>query len=307
MKYGLFIDGGGIRAIVPAYILSVLEQKAGIPLHKAFDVIGGISGGSIVGGGISFGYTGQTMTDLFKNEGDKIFSRNFQQILNSGFGLVGGKFDVEKFQKILTQYYGPYNMSQLETTFITGAYCMTTGKPKIFKSDQDTDIPVFKAVSASCAAPTYFDPVKIDHLEYCDGGVFASNPGMIGYAEMVNRFPGEEICILSLGTGSRQKGYTDVHKWFKFKWIKPLIDIMMAADSDVVDYELRQIAKTTSQLYDYTRITDQLPDYVNSEMSDASKKNISALLRFAQELALKYDKELTELGSKLKAHAALQG
>ena len=53
MKKILQIDGGGIRGIIPAVILSYLEEKCGKPLCQCFDLITGTSTGAIIGGAIA--------------------------------------------------------------------------------------------------------------------------------------------------------------------------------------------------------------------------------------------------------------
>lgn len=44
----LAIDGGGIRGIIPAYVLQQVEAQLGKPIHQLFDVIAGTSTGGII-------------------------------------------------------------------------------------------------------------------------------------------------------------------------------------------------------------------------------------------------------------------
>ncbi len=48
----LAIDGGGIRGIIPAVILSELQKRLGKELWQAFDLIAGTSTGGIIALGI---------------------------------------------------------------------------------------------------------------------------------------------------------------------------------------------------------------------------------------------------------------
>ncbi len=48
----LSIDGGGIRGIVPAVILSELERVTQQPIAKLFDLIAGTSSGGILALGL---------------------------------------------------------------------------------------------------------------------------------------------------------------------------------------------------------------------------------------------------------------
>lgn len=44
----LAIDGGGIRGIIPAYILQQIEANLGKQIFECFDIIGGTSTGGII-------------------------------------------------------------------------------------------------------------------------------------------------------------------------------------------------------------------------------------------------------------------
>ena len=44
----LAIDGGGIRGVIPAYILQQIEGVLGKPLYQCFDVVAGTSTGGMI-------------------------------------------------------------------------------------------------------------------------------------------------------------------------------------------------------------------------------------------------------------------
>src|SRR5579859_6656079 len=48
----LAIDGGGIRGIIPAVILTVIQKRLGTDLWRSFDLIAGTSTGGIIALGI---------------------------------------------------------------------------------------------------------------------------------------------------------------------------------------------------------------------------------------------------------------
>ncbi|HEX5422505.1 MAG TPA: patatin-like phospholipase family protein [Candidatus Acidoferrales bacterium] len=48
----LAIDGGGIRGLIPALILSEIQKRLGADLYKFFDLISGTSTGGIIALGI---------------------------------------------------------------------------------------------------------------------------------------------------------------------------------------------------------------------------------------------------------------
>ena len=70
------------------------------------------------------------------------------------------------------------------------------------------DIPIWKVARATSAAPTYFKPMKIDGLEYLDGGFGANNPCVEIYDEVRKMNNNSDKCasiVLSVGTGKNKK------------------------------------------------------------------------------------------------------
>lgn len=307
MKYVLANDGGGMRSVMTAYILSVIEKEVGFPLHKCFDLVVGTSGGSIVSAGIASGYSGDDLVKIMFDEGKHIFARNLATRVESAGGFIGGKYESSNLEGVLRNYYGVDGMKHLHVPMLVTTYNWTDGKPKMFKSRVDQDVPTYKAVAASAAAPTYFDPIWINGKQYVDGGVVASNPALIAFAEIKTMFQVEakDITLCSFGTGNRQKGNPDPKFWLKYKWVKPLIDTMMAGGGEVTDYILNEIYTSTKHRENYYRITGKLPDNVDEEMANASRKNLQALVDFGKILVDVYHEEISQIVNKLR-NAALQ-
>ena len=66
------------------------------------------------------------------------------------------------------------------------------------------DIPIWEVARATSAAPTYFEPVKIEGLEYIDGGFGANNPSDELYREVKKMHNGSTKAVrllISIGTG----------------------------------------------------------------------------------------------------------
>ena len=62
-----------------------------------------------------------------------------------------------------------------------------------------SDVKLWQAVAATCAAPAVFAPVQIDGESYVDGGVVANDPTLLALAEVASVFP---------GTARRGRGFT---------------------------------------------------------------------------------------------------
>jgi predicted acylesterase/phospholipase RssA len=73
---------------------------------------------------------------------------------------------------------------------------------------------IWQAARATAAAPTFFEPIVIDEVEYGDGGTGSNNPVELAIDEAHDIWPGRVIgCVVSIGTGledaSRLRDQTD--------------------------------------------------------------------------------------------------
>src|SRR4051794_12770293 len=92
----LVIDGGGIRGLIPALILSELQRLVGnTPLVDLFDVVAGTSTGGLIalglvvpGDGGKPRYSADDMVSLYNDDGARIFSRGFWYRVMSLGGLT---------------------------------------------------------------------------------------------------------------------------------------------------------------------------------------------------------------------------
>lgn len=77
----LAIDGGGIRGIIPAAILTRIEAQTGKRIHQLFDLIGGTSTGGIITLGLTSPnpmpggppFTAQDLLNIYRTDAGKIF------------------------------------------------------------------------------------------------------------------------------------------------------------------------------------------------------------------------------------------
>ena len=72
--------------------------------------------------------------------------------------------------------------------------------------DSGNGFRIWEVLHATCAAPTYFEPLQKEGQEYIDGSLRASNPTIEALRmvkEVWNIDPDEINLLLSLGTGLR--------------------------------------------------------------------------------------------------------
>ncbi len=321
----LSIDGGGIRGIIPGQILVILEEKlkakTGNPdarIADYFDLIAGTSTGGILtcaylipaadGDSLTSRpkFDARQVVDLYLKRGGDIFSVSLGHKLRTMGGVLDEMYPSAPIEKALDDYFGDILLSQLLKPCLITSYDIKHRMGHFFtqhdaRRKKGWDFPVKEVARATSAAPTYFEcsNVKsVSEVSYplIDGGVFVNNPTLCAFAEVYNEYKTApaNMAILSLGTGFSKKeyDYDKAKNWGMVQWVKPLIDIMMSGVSEVVDYQLHQIFEAVGAHGQYVRINTELPIDVNSDMDDASPKNLQALKELGTYTAQNFDTQL---------------
>ena len=94
---------------------------------------------------------------------------------------------------------------------------------------------------ATSAAPTYFEPLAVGERALVDGGVFAVNPAMSAFAEVLRFHPdgGASPAVAGTGERTRKRRFAEVKDWGLVEWARPILDVVFDGISDAVDYQLR--------------------------------------------------------------------
>jgi uncharacterized protein len=270
----LSIDGGGIRGIIPALVLQEVERRAGRPVFELFDLIAGTSTGAIIACALCAPepLPASRVVTLYEDEGPEIFARSIFQRIKSANGLLDEKYDSDALDATLARFLADKLLSQTRPDLIVPAYDTARPGPYFFKT--------MKA-RASSAAPTYFEPSEVDSRALVDGGVFAVNPAMSAFAEVLRFQPGADVVLLSLGTGqrTRRRSFDQIKDWGLLEWARPLLDVVFDGISDAVDYQLRHALRQGR----YWRFQVELTR-ASDELDDASEENIRRLRAHAEEL-----------------------
>jgi predicted acylesterase/phospholipase RssA len=170
----LCLGGGGIKGIMHIGALEELEKEVG-SLHKHFSKgIYGCSVGSLIATTIAFGITPEKIKKVyskiadFKKLVDMNNLTNIQDILNNK-----GIFSMTKFENILIKLFNEFNIDikskkccdALVPLYISASN-LSKGTPTLFTGN----VPVLKAIMASCCLPFIFEPQIINNNVYVDGG-----------------------------------------------------------------------------------------------------------------------------------------
>lgn len=309
----LSIDGGGIKGIISAIVLeefeNILKRKTNdqkTMLSDYFHMVSGTSTGSILAASYIAPYakrpkfTAEDVTNMYKELGEYVFTKTTKHNIKTMFGVIGSKYGNENFKVVLNKYFGDIKLSELLKPCLITAYDTQSSEPKFFNKvsalkNSKNDFYVKDAVLASCAAPTYFPPVCIKSFDHelfscVDGGVFANNPTLCSFVECLKYYTNHEISniyVLSVGNVCYNEHYCyeDVIKWGTVKWIKPIIDILFDANSQVVDHQVEKIFNAISKKENYLRIAlkyEKEENVIIPKIDDA--KSIDTLIDMGNEL-----------------------
>jgi len=213
------LDGGGYLGLATAAYLRVTEEYFGTPCSERFDLFCGTSTGGIIALALATGMTAAEVEALYRNLGSTVFGSGSlsARLARSLRSLLMAKYSSGPLRAALAAAFGEKSLGDIHARgkcVVIPSYCLTTGSPRLFKTDHHADLRhhneyrVVDVALATSAAPTYFPVVamrapKTKALErFADGGLFANNPALIAYTEAI-RYLGvcaEDVQILSIST-----------------------------------------------------------------------------------------------------------
>lgn len=220
----LSIDGGGIRGIYPAHILRCIEERLQINLLESFDMIAGTSTGSIIAAGIAVGVPAADIVKMYKQHGAEIFRRKYFLFPGRSIQpIFESVYDAQCLENVLSEVFKDKTLGGIKIPLLIPSTDIGNGCVHVLKSSyskeftRDNNVLVKDAILASCSAPTYFDPHRLNEYLLADGGLWANNPALAATIDAQKRLGAaqDDIQILSIGTGHSKTIYgTNVsRKW----------------------------------------------------------------------------------------------
>ena len=248
----LSIDGGGIRGIYPAHILQCIEEKLQINLNENFDMIAGTSTGSIVAAGVASHVPAADIVTMYQDPDAGIFRESQCFLLgktlsNVAHPVLSSIYDPQHLHSVLDGIFKNKRLGDIKKPLLIPSTDIGNGCVHVLKSvyadkiTRDKDVLIKDAILASCSAPTYFDPHKVDNHLLADGGLWANNPALTAVIDAkahldINQ---DDIQILSIGTGQSKTiyGTKTPRKWgFITGWKqKELVNAMLSLQSQSVE------------------------------------------------------------------------
>ncbi|MGV3614157.1 MAG: patatin-like phospholipase family protein [Fimbriimonas sp.] len=187
------IDGGGIRGIIPAYILTQLEAQLGKPVYQCFDVICGTSTGGLIALALTTpqpkdpdGYnpplSAQAVLDLYLNDFSDIFVEQSEWNAPCAEyytpaqwmqGVVSATMTLSEAKSTLASFGNPCPQEVFTTCYTMDGADPTIFGPYLFSWTDATsatpdDYYLWEAAIGTSAAPTYFPIANV--------GLGATNP-----------------------------------------------------------------------------------------------------------------------------------
>jgi len=315
----LSIDGGGIRGVLPATFLSVLEEKLqeasrnkNLRLAECFDLIAGTSTGGLLtcmyltpddNNALVPKYTARQALEFYFGYGDSAFTVSEQ----GGFH----KYSPIGLETGLNNFFGNLKLSQLIKPCCITAYDMLHCEPYLFFSHRAISDPranyyVKDVARATSALPGIFPPATISSLAdrkrtFIDGSIFAYNPALQAYIRAKAILPNaENFLLFSLGTGLSATAYTpaQIEDTSEKNWARLLADVAFSAHSDIVHYQLEEIFRNKPGSK-YVRLQPSLLG-LNREMDNVSSENVHALYKAGLEFVNSNEKTITELVNSIR-------
>jgi predicted acylesterase/phospholipase RssA len=296
------VDGGGIRGVIVARALAVLEEHLGQPSHEIFRLAAGTSTGSVISAGIAAGLTGAQMHQLYGELGGAVFRRTYRSWL---WPLTRYRYANEPLEAALRQHIGEMKMGDFwtadpPTDVVITAFDVVENRSRFIKpwKPEYAGWPVVKAVMASSAVPTYFPVVE---GRYVDGGLGAYvNPCYLAAYEarfVLSWYPGDTT-LISLGTGRAPHTIKsgDADKFWAWDWIGPTLSGFLQSTDD----QQVHLVRTFFRHLDFRRFQVELREPI--ALDDPGK--IPELTAYGDELGRKIINDETDRALEITAQRA---
>ena len=220
MRHILAIDGGGVRGVIPAAALVALERAVGGRVADHFDFVAGTSSGALIAGAAATGMPAERIVELYRDRAPALFRRT-PIISTLRRILAGHMYDVRQLHRFISEALAAqgadgWTLNDVPVDIMITAKGVPDGHQWYFvrdrpgaKAGRTGSLSLADCLTASAAAPTYFDPATVRGLEQrgpmVDGGTgVAGNPTYPACVEaflFTGAYDPADTVIVSLGTG----------------------------------------------------------------------------------------------------------
>lgn len=332
----LSIDGGGMRGIIPAKILTYLEEtlkkKSGNPearIADYFDIAAGTSVGGLISTMLFTGdgegrpmFSAQNALELISEKGKQIFSLTpWKRPLAMLRGILTPRYSTKHLENLLKEHLvrngRELTLKDTLKPVLIPCYDLCSAGAFLFSRadalEADSfDFRLWEVCRATSAVPGFFKPAhlsSVDGKTSCtaiDGGLIMNNPTAAAVTHVFHNkveFPQvrslDDMLVLSLGTGLFDQPYSfrQVRRWGAFQWAKPIVRIVLDGISDMVDHTMSMAFQEHRRNYVRMQVSG-LPGSCLTKMDDPSKANVRWLSKVADDMLEQKTMEHVPFGGK---------
>ncbi len=296
----LSLDGGGYLGLATAAFLHEMERHFNAKCSDRFEMFCGTSTGSIIALALASGKSASEVVELYKLLGAQVFPSSISRLWKwpkIAWSLARSTYGNEELYRCLFELFGETTLGDLSARgkyVMVPAFCLTTGRPRVFKTDHAAGLTAhskYRLVDiamASSAAPIVLplvnipNPVSTAIETFCDGGVLANHPAMLGLIEALHtlKVDSGKIRLLSVSTPRKSLSSQAVHQKSLRRglwgWGDDLAGTLIDSNSMISHETLRRLVKVIQGEPVYERI--ELKNEHCLEMDDSSGKATQQLL-----------------------------
>jgi patatin-like phospholipase/acyl hydrolase len=251
----LSLSGGGYLGLYTVSVLAGIEEAAGRPLARNFELLAGTSVGGIIALGLAAEVPAAAIRAAFERNGSAIFSQRaapttwWGTVRDLARSIDKPKYQADALRRTIVELVGEETrIGDLKHPVIVPAVNLTKGRPQVFKTPHhvhfrtDLHLKVVDVALATSAAPTYFPVAEIGDALYADGALYANSPDLLAVHEAEHFFqqPASAIHLLSIGTSTSQFSFAHAHgrQLGSFGWWREqrLVNVIIASQQHSVDY-----------------------------------------------------------------------
>ena len=250
----LALDGGGTRGALEAVILERLDKEFPSLMRKT-DLIVGTSTGGIQALGLAAGYEPAQVREAYIESLKYIFADSLLDDVKDLWKAIGAAYSTDNMREVFAEQFGDKKLKDLEKKVAIPAFDLDPGPDRKFRAwklkvfhnfecpDGDGEELCVDVGLRTAAAPIFFPTVD----GYCDGGVVANNPALIGLTQALDatRGPGmplTQINLLSLGAGKSARWVEgDNLDWGAVQWTPHILYMLLEGGISMIDFQCQQI------------------------------------------------------------------
>ncbi|SBV98146.1 Patatin [uncultured Alphaproteobacteria bacterium] len=210
----LSLTGGGYLGLYTACVLAALEDRAGEPLGRRFDLIAGTSIGGILALALAYEVPMAAVRDAFAERGREIFSdrdvprSRLQRLRRSWKGIAAPRYSPTPLARLIEEFLGQATLGAAKHPALVPAVNLSRGETRLFRTPHhpahaaDGAVRALDAAMATAAAPLFFPLARHRGDLYMDAGVYADCPDALALheAEHFLEQRREDVAMLSIGT-----------------------------------------------------------------------------------------------------------